>query len=217
MPPLQDLDAPGSCPASCLTTRTSAPPPPCGLYHILSSAIFVVLGSYLLRGALLPVGGRGGCYVADGGRRVGAVTAGRGAGLRGDGGGRHVAHQARASLHPDVRVALGRHVEDGQTVVVEPRELTLEHTCASLAPAHAHRRLAVEDSQLTTCAHTHTHTAAATHMRPDTQKREFERYPTPDPGATVRGWDRISMAERTEAVDKSGAKRRKRRKSTAHC
>lgn len=111
----------------------------------------------LLCGALFPVGGRGGCDVTDGGGGVRAVASSCCAGLRGDRGGRHVADQPRAALHPDVRVPLGGHVEDAEPVVVEAGQLTLEHACASLASTHAHRRLAVEDGQLATCMHTHIH------------------------------------------------------------
>lgn len=145
------------------------------MYHntagITYSHTHFKLCSDLLCGALLPVGGRGGRDVTYGGGGVGAVASSCSAGLRGDGGGRHVTDQSGASLHFDVRVTLGGHVEDAEAVVVEARQLTLEHTCTSLTSTHAHRRLAVEDGQLATYmdvhARTHTHT-------PNTQRHAKE-------------------------------------------
>lgn len=121
--------------------------------------------SDLLRGALLPVGGRGGCDVTYRGGGVRPVATSCGAGLRGDGGGRHVADQSCAALHPDVRVPLGGHIEDAKAVVVEAGQLTLEHAGAFLASTYTYRRLAVEDGQLATYTQTrkhakHTHTGA---------------------------------------------------------
>lgn len=117
--------------------------------------------SDLLCGALFPAGGRGGCDVTYGGGGVRAVASSRGTGLRGDGGGRHVAHQSRAAVHSDVRMPLSGHVEDAEAVVVDSGQLALEHARTLLASPDTHRRLAVEDGQLATYtdtgAHTRTH------------------------------------------------------------
>lgn len=132
--------------------------------------------SDLLCGALFPVGGRGGCDVTYGGGGVRAVASGCGAGLRGDGGGRHVADQPRAAVHPDVRVPLCGHVEDAEPVVVESRQLALEHTRAPLAAADPHRRLAVEDGQLATYARKqapNTHTQRHARKERWTDTREY--------------------------------------------
>lgn len=127
--------------------------------------------SDLLCGALLPVGGRGGCDVAYGGCRVRAVASRCSTGLWGDGGRWHVADQPRTALHSDVWVPLSGHIEDAEAVVVEARQLALEHGGTSLTSANAHRRLAVEDGQLAT----YTHTNKRMHTK-DTQARQEERW-----------------------------------------
>lgn len=118
--------------------------------------------SDLLCGTLLPVGCRGGCDVTYGGGRVRAVASSCSTGLWGDGGGWHVADQPCTALHFDVWVPLSGHIEDAEAVVVEARQLALEHACTSLTSANTHRRLAVEDGQLATYMHTNTH--AHTHV-----------------------------------------------------
>ena len=119
---------------------------------------------YLLRlpggGLLDPSAGRGGGGggdLRDGGGRLRAV--GGGAGLRGDGGGRGVAHQAHAALDLDVGVALHRHVEDLEAVVVEAGQLALEGAAAILLhAADLNGGLAVEDSELAPCGEQALHT-----------------------------------------------------------
>lgn len=127
--------------------------------------------SDLLCGTLFPVGGRGGCDVTYWWGGVRTVASSCSARLRGDGGGWHVADQSRAAFHSDVRVPLCGHVEDAEAVVVEARQLALEHTCTSLTSTYTHGRLAVEDGQLPTYMDTH----ARTHKRaPNTQEAHQE-------------------------------------------
>lgn len=199
--------------------------------HIAVNSKTLRLCSNLLRRALLPVGSCGGCDVTYRGGRVWSVAPGCSAGLRGDGGWWHVSHQSCAALYSDVRVPLRRHVEDTEAVVVEARQLTLEHTCAPLTSTHAHRCLAVEDGQLATYVDTrartqtstthaeahqeekvdrhrqiqsHTHTYRWSHTCIHTHTRLFECYTIHHPQATVRGWDRLSMTEQIEAVENRG-------------
>lgn len=71
---------------------------------------------------------------------------GRG-GARGAPAGRHVAHQPHAAGHLDVGVALGRHVEDLQAVIVEAGELALVGPLPVVSP-DGDGGLGVEDCQL---------------------------------------------------------------------
>lgn len=134
--------------------------------------------SDLLRGPLFPVGGRGGCDVTYGGGGVRAVAPRRRARLRRDGGGRHVADQPRAALHLDVRMPLGGHVEDAEAVVVETRQLALEHACTPFASPNTHRCLAVEDGQLATYTDTGAHRRKKTHTRHTQAYQEGRRTDT---------------------------------------
>lgn len=98
----------------------------------------------------------GGGDLHDGRGRLRAV--GRGAGLRRDGSGR-LPHQPHAALDADVGVALGRHVEDLEAVVVEARELALKGSAPVALPAtNLYCGLAVEDCELPPCGKTMLHT-----------------------------------------------------------
>lgn len=125
-------------------------------------------------------------------------------------------------------VPLSGHVEDAKAVVVEARQLALEHAYILLSSTNAHCCLAVEDGQLATYTdmhanthqtrrgtpgrkadrHTqiqsHTHTYQWSHTCIHTHTRVFECYTIHHPQAMVRGWDRLSMAEQIEAVENRG-------------
>ena len=112
------------------------------------------------RGAVFPGGGggHGGGGLDEGGGHLG----GRGGGAPGAPGARPVAHQPHAAVDLHVDVALGRHVQHLQAVVVEAGELALERAAAVAAP-DGHAGLRVEDGELPACRGQRRATAALLH------------------------------------------------------